>query len=181
MSNNVMNSIKMDIIPTCIFYKDILGKTNIDVKIKEEILSSKIVKEITDQQLEDGSWDRFHTLSSNSITNITTENAIRRLLILGLDADDEPIQKAFLYMEKYLKNEIDYRDGKEAFSDWREITELFTAAWMLEIDGQSKIAGTVADKWANLITRCFTGKNLNLINYSNAFLEIFQVQAGKRV
>ena len=76
MSNNVMNTIKMDIIPTCIFYKDILGKTNIDVKIKEEILSSKIVKEITDQQFEDGSWDRFHTLCSSSIILTKIENRL---------------------------------------------------------------------------------------------------------
>ena len=151
----------MDIIPTYIFYKDILGKTNIDVKIKEEILSSKIVKNITDQQFEDGSWDRFHTLSSHSITNITTENALRRLVILGLDINDEPIKRVFTYMEKYLQKEIDYRDRKENLSDWNKLTELFTAAWMLEIDSQSEIAGRIADNWAQLITKSFTGDSFS--------------------
>ena len=112
MRKNVLNNIEMDKIPKHFFNKYILGKTSIDDKDKEEILSSRIIKKITDQQFEDGSWDRFHTLSSSSTTNITTENALRRLILLGLDINFEPIKNVFSYMEQYLQNKIDYRDGK---------------------------------------------------------------------
>ena len=171
----------MDSVPFCIYKEQIKKECISDSTIKEKRLNSKVVKRITDQQLSDGSWDRFHTLSARSTTRITTENAIRRLLVLGLGKKDIPLQKAFSYMEQYLLRQIDYRDHKESFSDWREINELFTATWMLEIDSTSSIAGKVADKWASLITKCFGGPLFNYMNYLAAFQEIFNVKAGKRV
>jgi len=181
MIKNVLNEMEMQIIPKYIFNKSILGNSKIAETLKEDLLSSKIIKEITDQQLDDGSWDYFHTLSSRSQTNITTENAVRRLLLLGLDKTDEPIRKAFIYMEQFLKKEIDIRDGKEKLSDWNEITDLFAAAWMLEIDNESDIAGEVAHKWAELISLSFSGESFDFIEYSKAFNDIFHVKAGKRV
>ena len=136
---------------------------------------------ITDQQFEDGSWDKFHTLSSDSKTSLTTENALRRLLFLGLDINDEPVRNAFNYMKRFLERKIDIRDRKEGLSDWTEITELFAATWILEIDRNCRIAGKIADKWAKLITLSFTGESFNFNDYSKAFLDIFKVKAGKRI
>lgn len=181
MMDNVLNKYELDTIPRYLFQRDILGMNTQDERTREDLLSSKLVKKITDQQLEDGSWDRFHTLSSDSVTNISTENALRRLLILGLDKYDEPVRKAFFYMERYLKREIDFRDRKEKLSDWNEITDLFAAAWMLEIDPSSEIAGRVADKWAALIIQSFSGETFNYQQYSKAFMDIFKVKPGKRV
>lgn len=170
---NILYHYNLDPIPGYLLAKE--GIT------KEDLLSAKWVKVITDQQCEDGSWDRFHTLSADSKTRISTENAIRRLLLLGLDIQDEPIRKVFAYMGAYLKEELDYRDRKEGLSDWKELMQLFTAAWMLNIDSRSKMAGRIADKWAELITRSFTGITFDFGEYSKAFLDIFHVKAGKRV
>jgi len=181
MMHNILNKYELDTIPRYLFQRDILGMNMQDEQSRKDLLSSKSVKKITDQQLEDGSWDRFHTLSSDSVPKISTENAIRRLLILGLDMHDEPIRKAYLYMERYLKREIDFRDRKEKLSDWNEITDLFAAAWMLEIDPSSEIAGRVADQWAALIVQSFSGETFDYQQYSKAFMDIFNVKAGKRV
>jgi hypothetical protein len=54
--------------------------------------NSKWVKQILDLQHEDGSWGCFHTLSNPTKAQpMTTEQALRRLRILGLTKDDEPI------------------------------------------------------------------------------------------
>lgn len=180
IDTGVLNDYELDCIPEYIFYRDILGKTITDKSVKEKILSSELVRKITDQQFQDGSWDCFHTLSSGSSTNLTTENAVRRLLILGLDIDDETIKKAFNYLERYLNKEIDIRDRKEGLSDWTEVTELFAAAWMLEIDSSCEIACSIADRWALLITRCFAGGSFCIDDYYSAFIDIFNTTPGKR-
>ncbi|WP_196156974.1 hypothetical protein [Reinekea sp. G2M2-21] len=181
MKNSNLVKFKMDPVPFCIFKEQIQGELIADSAVRNSRLKSKQVAKITGQQLEDGSWDRFHTLSTRSIKKITTENAVKRLLILGLGKDDLPLRRAFSYMEKYLLREIDYRDDKENLSDWREINELFSAAWMLEIDNSSSIANRVADKWAMLITQSFTQQEFNYRDYLAAFKKIFKVDAGKRV
>jgi hypothetical protein len=64
---------------------------------------NKWVQQILDLQLEDGSWVHFHTLSQPTKQQpMTTEQALRRLRILGLTKDDEPIARALAYMEHNL-------------------------------------------------------------------------------
>ncbi len=54
--------------------------------------NSKWASEIIELQKDDGSWGYFHTLSNPSKRNpITTEQAIRRLEILGYTINDKPI------------------------------------------------------------------------------------------
>ena len=184
MDYSILQNYDMDPVPRYIYEKDILKIPSDDVsvkRVKTQLLASVPVTKITGLQFDDGSWDTFHTLSSGSKTGITTENAIRRLIILGLGKGDAPVEKAFAYLERYLKKETDYRDGKEKLTDWNEINELFTAAWMLEIDDESLIAGKIADRWAELISQCFSSGSFYFPNYAKAFERIFDVKPGKRV
>jgi len=64
--------------------------------------NSKWASEILNLQNEDGLWGYFHTLSEPSKTPITTEQALRRLFILGYSIIDEPIQKCVSYMNDCL-------------------------------------------------------------------------------
>jgi len=62
--------------------------------------SEKWIQQIIDLQHDDGSWGCFHTLSQPTKKQlITTEQALRRLRILGLTKDDDPICRAIRYME----------------------------------------------------------------------------------
>ena len=55
--------------------------------------SGKWAKEILDSRNEEGMWGNFHTLAQ-PVRNkaITTEQAIRRLRILGFTKEDEAVQ-----------------------------------------------------------------------------------------
>ena len=62
-------------------------------------------EEIISMQQPDGSWGYFHTLSQPTKEQpITTEQALRRLKILGFTKDDTPIMNAIQYMETCLQN-----------------------------------------------------------------------------
>lgn len=108
--------INIDPIPKYRLMRDVLKleSDNIElIKAKREVLQTKWVREIVNLQWDDGSWGQFHSMSQFSSSVMTTEHALRRLLILGLDKNDEHIKKAFTYMEKYLLREVDLRDYKE--------------------------------------------------------------------
>jgi len=93
--------------------------------------NSRWVNEIISLQKPDGSWGYFHTLSNPTKSQpITTEQALRRLKILGLTENDEPIQRAIKYIESCLKREIDIPDRREKFRDWEIFRSLMFATWI---------------------------------------------------
>ncbi|MCL2194222.1 MAG: hypothetical protein FWB78_12610, partial [Treponema sp.] len=64
--------------------------------------TGKWAREIISLQKPNGMWGYFHTLSEPNKTHITTEQALRRLSILGYTIDDECIAKAVGYMNDCL-------------------------------------------------------------------------------
>lgn len=80
---------------------------------------SKWIQEIVNLQHEDGSWGLFHALSQPSNKRpITTEQALRRLRILGLTKDDECVRRALEYTEKCLSGVSSIPDYAEVKPDW---------------------------------------------------------------
>ena len=60
--------------------------------------NGKWAKKIIELQHDDGSWGYFHTLTKPTTKQpLTTEQALRRLEILGYTINDKPIQKAIKY------------------------------------------------------------------------------------
>lgn len=83
-------------IPKYRLMRDVLKLKTDNIELidaKSEVLQTKWVKEIVNLQWDDGSWGQFHSMSQLSSSVMTTEYALRRLLILGLDKNDEPIKK----------------------------------------------------------------------------------------
>jgi hypothetical protein len=71
--------------------------------------NEKWARKIIELQNDDGSWGYFHSLSNPTPEQpMTTEQALRRLEILGFTIDDKPIKKAVKYMNDCLtgKNRI---------------------------------------------------------------------------
>ncbi len=172
----------IDPIPKYLLMRDVLKlkKDSIEmINTKKEVLQTKWVNDIVSLQWEDGSWGQFHSMSQFSKSVITTEQAIRRLLILGLDKDDQPIQKAFNYMEKYLLRELDLRDYKEKKHDWDLLTRLFVATWMLIINPSSHLAAKIAKDWAEIITYAFSKDTYNHEYYKEAYYEIHKSPKNK--
>jgi len=179
-----LSSLEMDVIPKYLFMRDImkLDKRESHMRtVKNDLLKSALVQKVLKEQLEDGSWGRFHSLNTSAKAQYTTESALRRLLILGLDKDDFPMKKALTYMRKYLKREIDLRDYKEKKHDWDLLTRLFVAVWILKIDPSDSLAQAIAREWAKVINSAFVGNEYNREAYLETYKEVHNPEKGKHI
>jgi hypothetical protein len=134
---------------------------------------SKWVKQILDLQHEDGSWGCFHTLSNPTKEHpITTEQALRRLRVLGLTKDDEPIKRAIAYMEWCLAQPVspvfhEKLHNAEIFSD------LILAANIMRFDRANKVALPIAHMWKRIIESAFAEGFYNHRKYVEAYESTF--------
>ncbi|MEA4822979.1 MAG: hypothetical protein VB111_02535 [Clostridiaceae bacterium] len=127
------------------------------------------IQEILDLQHEDGSWGHFHTLSEPTKAQpITTEQALRRLRILGLTKDDEPIRRAIHYMEDNLHKPYAtvFHEKKH---DSKTYGDLMLAAWLRLFDAENNAALATAKKWATIIERAFEGGEYSHTEYVMAY------------
>lgn len=173
---------ELDVIPKYLFLRDIVkrDKENIElISLKQLIMKSKWVNNIVNQQLSDGSWGTFHSMSQNMNTKMTTEQALRRLVILGLDSTDEPIKKVVEYMEKHLLGELELRDRVEKKHNWRLFTHLIVATWLRILDPKNVLALEIAKDWADVIIRAFSSDVYNPSDYKEAYYDIHKVSKDK--
>ena len=118
--------------------------------------NSKWAADIIDLQKDDGSWGYFHTLSEPSKQNpITTEQAIRRLEILGYTINDEPIMKAVSYMQDCLEGKKEIPDRREKLHNWDIFTALMLSTWIGRFTKDDNNANNVAGKWTDIINHAF--------------------------
>lgn len=181
---DVLNGLEIDPIPKYLYMRDILkvDKDNSDMQsLKAKVLASDHVRKITDEQLADGSWGRFHTLSTITKDPVTTEQALKRLYHLGLDRDDEPIKKAISYMEGHLEDKYDFRDYNEKKHDWRLFTHMMAATWLRIFDEDNELALNVAKKRATVLEHTFKDGYYNGDAYIEAYNDILKPKKGKFV
>jgi len=118
--------------------------------------NSKWASEIIELQKDDGSWGYFHTLSNPSKSNpITTEQAIRRLEILGYTINDKPIIKAVSYMQDCLTGKKAIPDRREKIHNWDIFTALMLSTWIRRFIKDNYNANDVGKKWAEIISYAF--------------------------
>lgn len=145
--------------------------------LEEQYKESKWVKEILALQRPDGSWGYFHTLSNPGKKQaITTEQALRRLTILGLTEKDEGIQKAITYIENCLKGIVDIPDRKEKFRDWHVFTCLMFAAWLKLLSPENKLMKPIAEKWAAIIEFAFAEGKYCHEKYIEYYIKVFGIR-----
>lgn len=134
---------------------------------------TKWAKEILAQQDENGLWGNFHTLSKPSKAPITTEQALRRLYVLGFDINDEVIARTVTYMSDCLKGRKQMPDRREKMHNWDIFTELMLAVWIRKFTLADRSANRVAGKWADIITRAFSSGSFSHEDCALAYTEIF--------
>jgi hypothetical protein len=141
---------------------------------------SKWVKQILDLQHEDGSWGYFHTLSNPTKTQpMTTEQALRRLRILGLTKDDEPIKRAIAYMERLLTGEMPDPDRIEKSPSWAVNRPRLIAADILRFDRTNSVALRIAKRWVSVMEQaCATGA-VDFDTYLSCYLNEFNIPLMK--
>lgn len=138
---------------------------------------SKWASQILALQHDDGSWGHFHTLSNPTKAQpMTTEQALRRLRILGFTKDDEPICRAMRYMETNLADP-ELTVFHEMKHDSKTYGDLMLAAWLRLFDPENKLALSVAKKWASIIEVAFADGT-----YSHgAYAAAYEAQIGKKL
>lgn len=143
------------------------------VRAKREVLGTRRVADIAATQHTDGSWGYFHSLSSSAKGAMTTEQALRRLLVLGLDPSDDPIRKAVGYLEQVLAGQAATPDRVEKIHRWDIYMPLMLAAWLHYLSPGHREALTVARNWAKIIGHSFSGGRYDQDRYLAAYREVF--------
>lgn len=125
-------------------------------------------------QLEDGSWGKFHSLGvPTKAEPYTTEQATRRLSILGFTIEDEPIRKAVGYMHRCLTHEVFIRDRREKTHDWDIFTSLMLATWIRRFTKKDELANAVVKAWCDVITSAFQSGGYSQSDYEQAYITAF--------
>ena len=132
-------------------------------------------QQIIELQNEDGTWgNEFHCLSiPSSKKPLTTEQALRRLRILGFSIQDEAIQKALDCMQASLCGKRKIDNSWEKTHDWELYTKLMLSTWIKLFDPQNIIASEFAKRWSNVIEETFHSGTYQADAYQNAYCTEF--------
>lgn len=131
---------------------------------------SKQAEKILALQRADGSWGCFHSLSRGAVC--TTEQAIRRLMILGYTLEDDCLRRVEIYLEDCLeKGEIP--DRREKTHNWDIFVRMMLASWLRRLGADSAAAKDIARKWAAVLTGAFHNGQYAQEEYNAVFQHVF--------
>jgi hypothetical protein len=141
----------------------------------------KWAKAIIALQRQDGSWGYFHTLSKpNSKQPLTTEQALRRLEILGYTIDDKPVQRAVKYLQNCLLGKENIPDRAEKQLDWGKFRDLMLATWIKRFVPDDKHADDLSKKWAEIVNGSFANNEFNQSNFDCLFYKVLRYDKTKK-
>lgn len=110
------------------------------------IHASKWYKQLADEQWDDGSWGRFHSMDSRIKDKrkfVSTEAALSRAHELGLTKDNPIVAKCIKLMERYVRGEETWRDNIEKHHDngksHLHSRPYLTAAWLNLFDPENPV------------------------------------------
>jgi len=115
--------------------------------------SGKIAQLIIAAQNNDGTWgNEFHSLSiPNNKKPLTTEQALRRLKLLGFTILDEPVKKTVDCMAACLNGKRKIDNYHEKGRDWDLFTKLMLSTWVKIFQPQNEVALGCAKYWVTMI------------------------------
>lgn len=136
--------------------------------------NGKWAKQILDARNPDGLWGNFHTLSRPvSGRAITTEQAIRRLRMLGFTKEDEPIRIVLERMVLCVSGRQKIDSYFEKTHDWALFEKLMLSAWIRLFDPDNEIALEIAKQWAFLAEQAFQSGRYCRADDEAAFHSLF--------
>ena len=122
----------------------------------------KWASQILDSRNGEGMWEVFHSLSQPTNKKVlTTEQAIRRLRILGFTKEDEAIQIVLERMCLCVSGRKKIDDYSEKTHDWPLFERLMLSAWIRLFDPENSIALEVAGQWAYIVEKAFCSGQYN--------------------
>jgi len=143
-----------------------------------EYKDSKWANDIIKLQNSDGSWgNNFHSLSIPiSKQPLTTEQALRRLKILGYTIDDKPIKKAVKYLENCFIGKINIPEKPEKLHNWKIFTELMFSTWIKIFTIENKLIMENIINWSTIINASFENGSYDNNKYTSTYESIFGIK-----
>lgn len=140
----------------------------------QDYKDSNWAKQILNCRDSEGMWGNFHTLSQ-PVRNkaITTEQAIRRLRILGFTKEDEPIRIVLDRMCLCVSGKKKIDDYYEKTHDWTLFEKLMLSAWIRIFEPENEIALNVAKQWGAIVEKSFRSGQYNKEDDIAAFISQF--------
>lgn len=133
--------------------------------------------EIIALQKDEGHWGYFHTLSNPSKRQpIATEQALRRLKVLGFTKDDAVIAKALGYMLECLAGRREIPDRKEKLHNWELFTKLMLSTWVRMFTHDEPLANQTAGKWKCVAEKAFASGNYDHVSYLDTYRDVFGIK-----
>jgi hypothetical protein len=149
---------------------------------KMDYKDGKWGKKILELQHTDGSWGYFHSLSKPTPQQpMTTEQALRRLEILGYTIDDKPIQKAVNYLHNCLTGKEQIPDHYEVGSDWKSYLDLMVSTWIKRFTPDNKSANDIASKWVEIVNNSFIKNEFDQKSFNSMYDKILCPEKGKHI
>lgn len=111
--------LQFDPVANYIFIKEILKRSHDNheyVNAYNKLIQTNWYCQLLDEQLENGSWGRFHTQDTKASKKRvfkTTEIALKRASDLSLDRNDVIVNRSIKLMERYLLDEEKWTDTNE--------------------------------------------------------------------
>lgn len=124
-------------------------------------------------QHSDGSWGRFHSMATYGDSPATTEQALRRLKVLGCTIEDDCIRCAVNYMNDCLCGRNAIPDPREKLHDWDVFVQLMLSARIREFTLDCAAANETAQRWAQVVSHALTGGEYDHVRYLDAYRKTF--------
>jgi hypothetical protein len=110
---------------------------------------------------------------------MTTEQALRRLEILGFTIADKPIKKAVKYMNDCLIGKNRIPDREEKTHNWNVFTGLILSTWIRIFTNKNEPANNIAGKWCEIINNSFK-KDYDHSVYVSKYENIFRIKMNPK-
>lgn len=135
----------------------------------------KQAQEILAAQHPDGTWGgMFHSFAQpNGKNPLTTEQALRRLKVLGFTIEDEPIRRIVDCMVTCLRGQRTIDNYRESGYDWDLFSRMMLSAWVRVFEPANEAALEHAKQWGKVIEAAFADGSFCQKAYSKAFAKEF--------
>lgn len=137
--------------------------------------ASKWIAPIQALQQPDGGWGCFHTLGAGGI--LSTEQALRRLHILGCTRAHPAMARALAYLRACFSGQRTIPDRVEHWRDWPVFVDLMLATWIRLLDPADVPALKHAQRWADVLCRAFASGTYDHTAYLDAYRQTFGLRA----
>jgi hypothetical protein len=176
-------SADLDPIPRYLLLRDVVrAEPSMLAKAHQQMLESAWVRDLQATQRDDGSWGMFHSENTKAPRQRyrTTEQAIRRCHVIGLQRDDLVLSEAIRYMADVLEGHQTIRDHPEKNDRWETGAEMFVAGTLAMVDPYHPSIDSVCQKWRYIAECTFASGQYSVEAEKQAHYEVHGITSKLR-